>query len=621
MSNRIRTQDVITDETQGVEFSQMSISERVKDGLREAGYIHPTPIQLRSIPIGLMGADLIVHGKAGTGKTLIFTVLTLESIDEASALPQALILTATREIALQISGIISNVGKKIKNLQCHTFIGGTNKSKDKVNLKSCQVVVGSTGRIKDLCDSGTLYTGKIKLFFIDEVDALLGNPNTMGDINAIYRSLPERKQVCTFSATYTPALLEILGTYMRTPRTVAINDQKVSLRGVAEYYSVQSSRDCQKKEISRIIKNVPFTQCMIFSNSIEFAQELVISLCQEGITADLMSSKLEQQERTSVIKRFASFDIRVLVSSDVTARGIDMTRVNVVISTDIPQGGETYMHRIGRTGRYGSLGLAISVIPLNELETLRSFRKQLGSDNELSQLPTNLTDISTSYMEGVLTNEGDKEKFETHKQSQVEQAPTKVPRNARRRLIKKIDESEPDETDSESEETDDSSEPEQQIKRQRADGVPQQPQHPQMAYSYQPQQPPPQQPQVLQMAYDSQPQPQQPYSSQPQPHMVYGSQPQPQQPQVPQTVYSSQPQPQVPQMAFGSQPQQFQPPPFPHQQPIFPQPMMSLSSAHHQLCQYYDNYYRTYYQTAAQCLAKTFGVNARGIPPPPAPRF
>eukprot|EP01060_Flectonema_neradi_P025092 TRINITY_DN3392_c0_g3_i1.p1 TRINITY_DN3392_c0_g3~~TRINITY_DN3392_c0_g3_i1.p1 ORF type:complete len:594 (+),score=140.70 TRINITY_DN3392_c0_g3_i1:103-1782(+) len=559
MASRIRTQDVITAETMGVEFSQMGISDRVKKGLANAGYVHPTPIQLRSIPLGLMGADLIVQGKAGTGKTLIFTVLTLESIDATSALPQALILTATREIALQICSVIEKVGFEIPKLQCHTFIGGTNRSKDKVNLKSCQVVVGSTGRIKDLCDNGTLYTGKIKMFFIDEVDALLGNPNTMGDINSIFRNLPERKQVCTFSATYTPALLEILGTYMRTPRTVTIDDNKVSLRGVTEYYIIKPTKEDQKNEVTSIIKNIPFTQCMVFSNDIEFAQELVVTLCQEGITADLMSSKLEQQERTAVIKKFAAFDIRVLVSSDVTARGIDMTRVNVVISTDIPKGGETYMHRIGRTGRYGSLGVAISVIPKSELEVLRSFRKHLGSDNELTPLPTDLSTIDTSYMKGVLATDTDKQKFETHKQAQSEQAPTKVPRNARRRLTKKAESEEKveDSDDTDEEDTTDSNTSEPQIKRQHVE-------------------PPTSAP--VQMMY--------------------------QQAQVP---VASQPQVPVQQQSFCP--------------PQFVQPA-SVTTAHQQLCDYYNNYYRAYYEVAAKCLSQTFGVNgASTIPPPPPPRF
>eukprot|EP00756_Hemistasia_phaeocysticola_P052826 Hpha_TRINITY_DN28120_c0_g1::TRINITY_DN28120_c0_g1_i1::g.103252::m.103252/K13131/DDX20, GEMIN3; ATP-dependent RNA helicase DDX20 len=421
---RIRTADVSTSETKGSDFSQLHLSEAVRKGLKESGYYNPTPVQLRAIPLGCVGADLIVQSKAGTGKTLVFAVIGLEQVNTSSALPQVVVLSATREIALQINQVFKQVGRFLEGLQCHAFIGGIGKHADRNALKRCQVVVGSPGRVKDLlCDCALLHPSKVKLFILDEVDALLCSASTLGDVNDIFRALPDQKQVCTFSATYSESLLEQLRTYTRTPQMVTMkeHDGNVSLRGVTEYYSVVSGRggmeDVIKRKtevLSEVIENVPFTQCIVFLNDHPAGEALARDLCKRGIAAEMMSAKLEQSGRTGVMERFSSFNLRILVSSDLTSRGVDMTKVNLVVSADVPSHGETYMHRIGRTGRYGSLGLALCIVTPGELEKIETLRKEVGSDSSFLELPKDMSRISSDHMKGVLVTEAEQQKYKGH---------------------------------------------------------------------------------------------------------------------------------------------------------------------------------------------------------------
>ena len=268
------------------------------------------------------------------------------------------------------------------------------------------------------------------------MDALFLSSDTAAHINSIFRALPERKQVCTFSATYTPALEERLATYMRTPRVVEIADPKVSLRGVTEYVKVIDSSAARAEQVVRVLNTLPFTQCIVFLNDFEESQELARRLCGVGIAADCICGRLEQRERTQTIKRFAAFAVRVLVSSDLTSRGIDMTKVNLVLSLDVPAGGETYMHRIGRTGRYGSLGVSIALVGKADHGRLLACRREVQADSELRALPEDLGTIPTDYMKGVLAGTEELRQYEQFEAARVQQDSVKVPRSARRVLAK-----------------------------------------------------------------------------------------------------------------------------------------------------------------------------------------
>ncbi|KAH0618929.1 hypothetical protein JD844_018480 [Phrynosoma platyrhinos] len=299
----LRTRDVHMHE--GPEdFSSLLLSAPVLEGLKAAGFLRPSPVQLKAIPLGRCGLDLIVQAKSGTGKTCVFSTIALDSLILESPVTQILVLAPTREIAVQIHAVITTIGIKMEGLDCHVFIGGTPLNQDKIRLKKCHIAVGTPGRIKQLIELDYLNTASIRLFILDEADKLLEEGSFQEQINWIYSSLPANKQMLAVSATYPESL----------------------------------------------------------ANTLTSAQHL----------ADLLTSKgsMNQNQRLDAMAKLKQFHCRVLISTDLTSRGIDAEKVNLVINLDVPLDWETYMHRIGRAGRFGTLGLSVTYCCRGEEENM-----------------------------------------------------------------------------------------------------------------------------------------------------------------------------------------------------------------------------------------------------------
>eukprot|EP01112_Ceratiomyxa_fruticulosa_P001769 TRINITY_DN11930_c0_g1_i1.p1 TRINITY_DN11930_c0_g1~~TRINITY_DN11930_c0_g1_i1.p1 ORF type:complete len:263 (-),score=40.34 TRINITY_DN11930_c0_g1_i1:84-872(-) len=235
--SRRRTHDIeLQDDSQNnSKFSDLLLSPKLLKGLTEAGYIRPSPIQLKGIPLGKLGVDLIAQAKSGTGKTCVFSVISLESVIITNRSPQALILAPTREIAQQIHYVITTIGKYLSGLKCEVFIGGTELETDKENLRGCHIVVGTPGRIKSLIETKELRTDTIRMFILDEVEKLL-DPSFQPQINWIYSTLSPLKQMLVFSATYPSFLLNLLSTYMKSPQYIMLSPDSPSLAGVTQYH-------------------------------------------------------------------------------------------------------------------------------------------------------------------------------------------------------------------------------------------------------------------------------------------------------------------------------------------------------------------------------------------------
>lgn len=388
-TGRARTADVFTDSAIG--FADMMLSEPIFRGLQAAGFERPSPIQLKAIPVGRFGSDLIAQAKSGTGKTCVFAVIALESVTLARKAPQVLVLAPTREIAHQIRDVISTIGAFCPDLKCEPFIGGTSLTLDQDKVRDCHVVVGSPGRIVGLIADGFLDTARVKMLILDEADKLLQGA-FVEQVSFIQASLPERKQVLAFSATYTRTQRETLSKWMRDPNFVLISTDEVSLEGVTQYYQEVSADPgdmsatshpafaayVQKlQSLIQILGSVPFHQCLVFMNNRSRAQELVSVLAQHGYPAAAISGDMPQQQRNAAMAGLRNLQLRVLVSTDLTARGVDVENVNVVINMDLPADAETYIHRVGRTGRFGTRGLSITLATTEELGTLRKLITQL----------------------------------------------------------------------------------------------------------------------------------------------------------------------------------------------------------------------------------------------------
>ncbi|EMP35976.1 Putative ATP-dependent RNA helicase DDX20, partial [Chelonia mydas] len=285
--------------------------------------------------------DLIVQAKSGTGKTCVFSTIALDSLILENPATQILVLAPTREIAVQIHAVITTIGIKMEGLECHVFIGGTPLNQDKIRLKKCHIAVGSPGRIKQLIELDCLNTASIRLFILDEADKLLEEGSFQEQVNWIYSSLPANKQMLAVSATYPESLANALTRYMRDPTFVRLNPTDPSLIGLKQYYKIVNSHSLPHKT---------------FEEKAQHLQELFRSM--------------NQNQRLDAMAKLKQFHCRVLISTDLTSRGIDAEKVNLVINLDVPLDWETYMHRIGRAGRFGTLGLAVTYCCRGEEENM-----------------------------------------------------------------------------------------------------------------------------------------------------------------------------------------------------------------------------------------------------------
>ncbi|XP_010076150.1 PREDICTED: probable ATP-dependent RNA helicase DDX20, partial [Pterocles gutturalis] len=290
---------------------------------------------------------------------------------------QILILAPTREIAVQIHAVITAIGVKMEGLECHVFIGGTPLSQDKTRLKKCHIAVGSPGRIKQLIDLDYLNTASIRLFILDEADKLLEEGSFQEQINWIYSSLPANKQMLAVSATYPESLANALTRYMREPTFVRLNPTDPSLIGLKQYYKIVNSHPLPHKtfeektqHLQELFSKIPFNQALVFSNLHSRAQHLAEILTSRGFPAECISGSMNQNQRLDAMAKLKQFHCRVLISTDLTSRGIDAEKVNLVINLDVPVDWETYMHRIGRAGRFGTLGLSVTYCCRGEEENM-----------------------------------------------------------------------------------------------------------------------------------------------------------------------------------------------------------------------------------------------------------
>ncbi|XP_068015669.1 probable ATP-dependent RNA helicase DDX20 [Melanerpes formicivorus] len=373
---RFRTRDVLIPGGPS-DFGSLLLSEPVLAGLEAAGFHRPSPVQLKAIPLGRCGLDLIVQAKSGTGKTCVFSTIALDAVVLENLSTQILILAPTREIAVQIHAVITTIGIKMEGLECHVFIGGTPLNQDKARLKKCHIAVGSPGRIKQLIELDYLNTASIRLFILDEADKLLEEGSFQEQINWIYSSLPANKQMLAVSATYPESLANALTRYMREPTFVRLNPTDPSLLGLKQYYKVVNSHPLPHKtfeektqHLQELFSKIPFNQALVFSNLHSRAQHLAEILTSRGFPAECISGNMNQNQRLDAMAKLKQFHCRVLISTDLTSRGIDAEKVNLVINLDVPLDWETYMHRIGRAGRFGTLGLAVTFCCRGEEENM-----------------------------------------------------------------------------------------------------------------------------------------------------------------------------------------------------------------------------------------------------------
>ncbi|CAH7674841.1 P-loop containing nucleoside triphosphate hydrolase protein [Phakopsora pachyrhizi] len=372
---RPQTEDVT--KTKGVEFEDLYLRRDLLMGIFEAGFERPSPIQEEAIPIALAGRDVLARAKNGTGKTGAFVIPTLEKTNVKLNKIQALILVPTRELALQTSQVCKTLGKHT-GIQIMVTTGGTTLKDDILRLQeTVHVVVGTPGRILDLASKGVADLSQCKTFVMDEADKLL-SPEFTVVIEQLLSFLHKERQVMLFSATFPMIVKDFKDKHMVKPYEINLMEE-LTLQGVTQYYAFLEER--QKVHcLNTLFSKLQINQAIIFCNSTNRVELLARKITDIGYSCFYSHAKMLQQHRNRVFHDFRNGVCRNLVCSDLLTRGIDIQAVNVVINFDFPKNAETYLHRIGRSGRFGHRGIAINLITYENRFDLYRIEQELGTE-------------------------------------------------------------------------------------------------------------------------------------------------------------------------------------------------------------------------------------------------
>lgn len=342
-------------------FSDLGISEEILKAVEDMGYTQPSTIQSQSIPFLLEGKDVIGQAQTGTGKTASFGIPIIDKVDASSKKPQALILCPTRELAVQVEGEIVKLAKYKRGISSTCIYGGDSMDRQVKDLKrGVQIVVGTPGRIMDHMDRGTLKLENVGIIVLDEADEML-DMGFRDDIENILSECPEERQTIFFSATMPKPIMDLTRKYQKNPEIVKVLRKELTVENISQvYYEVKSPLKIEL--MTRLISLNQFNLGIVFCNTKRVTDEVTEELLARGITAEALHGDLSQAQRTKVMNKFRKGQVSVLVATDVAARGIDVDNVEVVFNFDLPLDEDNYVHRIGRTGRAGKSGAAISFV-------------------------------------------------------------------------------------------------------------------------------------------------------------------------------------------------------------------------------------------------------------------
>ncbi|WML40946.1 DEAD/DEAH box helicase [Neobacillus sp. OS1-2] len=358
------------------DFLSLGISETVVNQLRGYGVAKPTPIQEQAIPFVMNGNDIIAQAQTGTGKTFAFILPILEKIDKEAAYIQALIVTPTRELALQITAEIEKLLVDIPGVAVLAAYGGQDVDKQLKKLKrNPQIVVGTPGRLLDHIRRETVRLSEISFLVLDEADQML-HIGFLGEVEDIIRETPVTRQTMLFSATMPPEIRKLAAKHMRDPEYIQIEKTQGPADNVKQIAIYTTDRAKQGTLIDLIETHRPFL-AVIFCRTKRRVSKLYDALKAHGFPSDELHGDLSQAKREQVMKRFRDAEIQLLVATDVAARGLDVEGVTHVFNYDIPEDSESYIHRIGRTGRAGMTGLAITLYAAKDKSALEVIEKDL----------------------------------------------------------------------------------------------------------------------------------------------------------------------------------------------------------------------------------------------------
>jgi translation initiation factor 4A len=370
----------------------MELGDNLLRGIYGYGFEKPSAIQQLAIRPIQQGLDVIAQAQSGTGKTGAFLISTISVIDKRLHEPQVLILAPTRELAIQIYNNAVGLNTYTK-YDIGLLIGGNdhnvNQNGEKTFREDCQLIIGTPGKVFYMMNKHFLRSGSLKIVCLDEADEML-NSCFKDQLYEIFRFIPKTTQVCIFSATITEETLDLTTKFMNNPLKILVKNEELTLEGIVQYYVNVDEEQFKFEVLADLYRFLSINQTIIYCNSKKKCQQIHHRLEQNNFTVSSIHSDMSQQERNAVIQKFRLGGVRILLATDIIARGIDVQQVSTVINFDLPLKKEIYIHRIGRSGRYGRKGMAINFVTKNDFSYLKQIESFYGTTIEAFPDPSSL---------------------------------------------------------------------------------------------------------------------------------------------------------------------------------------------------------------------------------------
>jgi len=371
-------------------FDSMNLKEELLRGIFCYGFDKPSAVQQRAILPIIKGRDVIVQSQSGTGKTAVFSLGSLQIIDLGVREPQVLILSPTRELAEQSQKVALALGDFL-NVQVHACIGGKNLSEDIRRLEhGVHIVSGTPGRVYDMIQRRHLRTRSIKLLIMDEADEML-NMGFKEQVYDIYRYLPYATQCVIVSATLPQEILEMTTKFMNDPIKILVKRDELTLEGIKQFFVAVEKEEWKFDTLCDLYDTLTITQAVIFCNTRRKVEWLTQKMREANFTVCCMHGDMNQKERDKIMSEFRSGNSRVLIATDIWGRGLDVQQVSLVINYDLPTNRELYIHRIGRSGRFGRKGVAINFVKNEDVRILRDIEQYYST--QIDEMPMNVAEL------------------------------------------------------------------------------------------------------------------------------------------------------------------------------------------------------------------------------------
>jgi len=370
-------------------FEDLDISDELLRGIYSYGFEKPSNIQYKSIPIINQSKDIIAQSQSGTGKTGAFVIGILNNIDISLKKTQYIIITPTHELAKQILKVIESLSSYME-VTMAKVIGKTNINDSILELrKSPQIIVATPGRLLDMINKRHIFTDKIKTLVLDEADEILSS-GFMDSIYNIIKAVPKTAQICLFSATMPKEILDLTNYFMDDPAMLLVNKDELTLEGIKQFYIDLKQYNWKFDVLYDIYETINITQSIIYVNSKTVLHNLYDRLSRDEFPVSYIHGDMITKEREENLDNFKNGKTRILLSTDLLSRGIDIQQLSLVINFDLPKNKETYIHRIGRSGRYGRKGTAINFVTSEDISHMKEIESFYNT--QIMEMPQNLAD-------------------------------------------------------------------------------------------------------------------------------------------------------------------------------------------------------------------------------------